>query len=291
MLNVEPSRIELDVARYNTIGILTSTDHKIGIQYIFDTFGQPVNLDRDNDNFRNEVYQRIAELISIHQNLKKNKKSRIKPDPREYARCVNQLLESIVTPDHLKYVEIALAVAVNYGSQYIVRDIFNALDKKKLKIDLKSYNFLRIGCYPHYMDEKRNKDFEKCSNLLLMRGCDPNSSEYTRFGVVNRNAKNPLKQFVRKNAIFCLQQSTSPTMSFMDVVKRSLKMQNFPSLSQSRVKSGVDILVCIKPKSSSSLTSAPAWSDGRVTIEILKNAVNVNLSLTRLQEFGFSKSR
>lgn len=290
MKNVDSPIRELDVARYNTIGILTSTDHKIGIQYIFDTFGYPVNLDDGKSVETDKMYQQIVDLISIHIDIEKYKKStRQKTDPSKYEKCVGQLLESIVTPANLKYVEIALAVAVNYGNQYMVRDIFKALDQKNLKIDLNSYGFLRIGCYPHYQDDKRNRDFEKCANILLMRGCDPNSSECTRFWVVNRNTKNPLKQFVRDNSVFCLRQSTSSIRSFIDVVKGSLKMQNFPSLSQSRVKSGVDEKVCIKPKASSSLSNAPAWSDGKLIIIILKGAVNVNLNILGRQAVGLSQ--
>ncbi len=290
MKNANLSTRELDVARYKTIGISTSTDHRIGIQYVFDTFGQPVNLDDGKSAETDKVYQQIVDIISTHIDIEKLKKStRKKPDPREYAKCVDQLLKLIVTPDNLKYVEIALAVAVNYGSQYLVRDIFQSLDQKNLKIDLNSYNFLRIGCYPHYRDEKRNSDFIKCANLLLMRGCDPYLTKFSRFEVQNKNPRSLPKEFIRNGEVFYLQKSTLTTMSFRELIKRSLKIQDFPSLSKERIVRDVDVSVCIKPTTSSSLSSAPAWSDGKLTIIILKNAVNVTLSRIGQQVDGWNK--
>ncbi len=287
MQNVDSSIRELDVARYNTLGVLTSTDHRIGIQYIFDTFGRPVNLDDGKSAETDKVYNKIVDLISIHIDIEKLKKStRKKTDPSKYEKCVGQLLESIVTPANLKYVEIALAVAVNYGSQYLVRDIFNTLDEKKLKIDLNSYNFLRIGCYPHYKDDKRNRDFEKCAKILLQRGCDPDSSERKRFKPVNKNTKAPLKRFVRDEMLFCLLESTSPTMSFREILKGSLRIQNFPALHPKTVNKSVEQTIPIQPKASSSLHTIPAWTNGKVTIEILKNVANVRVNIS-----GYSLER
>ncbi len=290
MQNIDSTIRELDVARYNTLGVLTSTDHRIGIQYIFDTFGHPVNLDDCKSAETDKVYNQIVDLISIHIDIEKLKKStRQKTDPSKYEKCVGQLLESIVTPANLKYVEIALAVAVNYGSQYIVRDIFNKLDEKKLKIDLNSYNFLRIGCYPSYQDDKRNRDFEKCANILLQRGCDPDSSELKRFKLVNKPTQVTLKRFVRDSELFFLQHYTSPTMSFREIVKRSLKISIFPSLSERKIKSDVEVSINNKSVASSSLCSVPAWTDGRVTIQILTNAVNVHVNIAQYQTNTVSK--
>lgn len=284
MQNVDSSIRELDVARYNTLGILTSTNHRIGIQYIFDTFGYPVNLDDGKSGETDEVYQQIVDLISIHIDIEKLKKStRKKADPSEYAKFVGQLLESIVTPANLKYVEIALAVAVNYGSQYLVRDIFKSLDQKNLKIDLNSYGFLRIGCYPHYQDNKRNRDFEKCANILLIRGYDPDLTKFSRFEVQNKNPRSLPKQFVRNGEVFYLQKAELTTMSFGELVKRNLKIQSFPSLSKERIIHNINLPVITKAKASSSLHSIPAWTNGRITIQILTNAVNVRANISGYQ--------
>jgi hypothetical protein len=289
MKNIAQSIRELDVARYNTVGILTSTNHRIGIQYIFDTFGCPVNLDHEYDDFRNNVYQGIVDIISIHLDIEEQKKFGKKADPREYKKRVDNLLESVVTPANLKYVEIALAVAVNYGSQYIVRDIFKALDQRNLQMDLNSYGFLRIGCYPSYQDNKRNKDFEKCASILLFRGCDPDLSRFSRFEVQNKNPRSLPKQFIRNGEVFYLQKATLTTMPFRELIKRSLKIQIFPFLYQEKIVPDIDVSISNKSAASTSLNSVPAWTNGRVTIQILTSAINVRVNISEYKAANVSK--
>ena len=267
MQNIDPSFRELDVARYNTIGILTSTDHRIGIQYIFDTFGYPVNLDDGKSLETDVVYNIAASLIE-------QKKGDINQVRAFYE-------------EDMKKLPVLLAVAVNYGRHDIVRDIFVVCEENKYSFDINRYGFLQMGCYPIYNDKSRNDGFQECAKILLEKGCDPDKNRFCQFRLhslsdILQNFRNDKYEiYTRGGEVFCLRHTVVNDMSFNDMISRnkitafadvmcSIKLRKFSNLLDELSASVIRLMM-----ESDQVKANMACLSNTITVVLNDNARNV----------------